>query len=100
MWRNVRYRHGAPASAAARLEFSTGAITNFSDAMESGANGWTVSHSGGSVDWTQVTTTSHTATHSWFGTDQAIVTDLYLKSPSIAISSGAQLSFWHSFALE
>ena len=93
-------RNGAPASAATRLQYSTGTVNSFSDSMETGVNGWTVSHTGGSIDWTQVATASHSSSHSWFATDQASVNDQYLKSPLIAVGADAILSFWHSYNLE
>lgn len=93
-------RNGAPSSAAARLQYSTGAVNIFSDTMESGVNGWTVSHGSGSLDWSQVTTSTHTATHSWLATDIATVNDQYLRSPLISVPTGGVLTFWHSYNLE
>ena len=93
-------RNGAPSSAATRLQYSTGIVSSFSDSMETGVNGWTVIHTGGSIDWTQVTAASHSTSHSWFAADQAAVNDQYLRSPLIAVGAGAVLSFWHNYNLE
>jgi hypothetical protein len=93
-------RQGAPAEAAARLEYSAGSMIVFSDTMEDGTGGWTVSHPSGSYDWTLMTSASHSASHSWFATDQGAVSDQYLASPPISVGSGAVLSFWHDYNLE
>ena len=93
-------RNDAPASAAARLQYSTGAVNVYSDTMESGVNGWVVSHASGSLDWSQVTKSSHTATHSWRATDISTVNDQYLRSPLISVPAGGVLTFWHSYNLE
>ncbi len=93
-------RNGAPSTAAARLQYSTGAVNAFSDTMESGVNGWVVSHGSGSVDWSQVTTSSHSSSHSWLATDLTTVSDQYLRSPLIAVPAGGILTFWHSYSLE
>jgi len=93
-------RNSAPAAAATRLQYSTGIVSSFSDTMEAGVNGWAVSHASGSLDWTQVTTASHSSSHSWFASDLATVNDQSLRSPLIAVGAGAVLSFWHSYNLE
>ena len=93
-------RNGAPSSAAARLQYSTGIVNTFSDTMESGVNGWVVSHASGSLDWSQITTTSHSSSHSWLATDISTVSDQYLRSPLISVAAGGVLSFWHSYNLE
>ena len=88
--------------AGVQMEYQAGATntTAFQDAMEGGTAGWTVSHASGSSNWVQVTSLSHSATHSWFGADQTAVSDLYLVSPAIAISNGYILSFWHQYDFE
>jgi hypothetical protein len=93
-------RQGAPAEAAARLEFFNGIGTALSDSMESGTGGWSVSHGSGSGDWALVTSASHSATHSWYAADLAVVSDQYLTSAYLSVGSGATLSFWHSYNLE
>ncbi len=93
-------RNGAPSAAAARLEYSAGAAPSFSDSMENGVNGWTVSHASGTLDWAQVTTASQSPTHSWFASDIATVNDQYLRSPLISVGAGVTLSFWHRYVLE
>lgn len=94
-------RNLAPARAKSQSEYSlqTGG-TAFFDNMENGTNGWTRSHDSGSTDWTQVTTTNHSSTRSWFANDPSSVSDIYLVSPAIVISNGYELSFWHYYNTE
>lgn len=85
----------------------------FSDNMESGVNGWTVSHQakdGGmcdSDDWHQVTTDSHSPTHSWNNApySQAITGEClnFLTLPAISVPANMNdltLSFWHHYFTE
>jgi subtilisin family serine protease len=58
----------------------------FADDMESGVNGWTAAGT-----WAQVTTESHSATHSWHdspGGDYADNANIALTSPVINLSGG------------
>jgi hypothetical protein len=91
---------GAPTNAAVRLEYSAGAAATYSDNMENGANGWIVSRASGSTNWVQVSTSSHSPTHSWYAADLGAINDLYLRSPLINVGAGDVLSFWHSYSME
>jgi hypothetical protein len=88
-------------------------VTLFTDTMESGTNGWTVSHSaaGGATcsanEWAQTTLDSHSATHSWTNTPYTAATTGTcfndLVSPAIVTPNNASnlaLSFWHHFFTE
>ncbi len=88
-------------------------VTLFSDDMESGTNGWTVSHqaTGGAAcasdEWHQVTTDSHSASHSWSNGPYTASTSgnclNYLTSPAIvtpANISDLTLTFWNHFFTE
>lgn len=82
--------------------------TIFSDDMESGVNGWTVSHQalGGATctsdEWHQTLVDSHSATHAWTNSPYTQATSgnclNFLTSPAISIPGGTsnlQLSFWY-----
>ncbi len=93
--------NGAPASATYRIESALcDTSTIFSDTVESGSPGWTTSHTGGSLDWTQVTTSTHSPTHSWFAGDEGATNDQYLVGPALPITSSEELIFWHRYDLE
>lgn len=94
--------NNAPVTATYTLEYSSNCVASnvYLDNVENGANGWTVSHAGGTLDWAQVTDAAHSPTHSWFASDDPAVNDQYLVSPSIPLTMSAQLSFWHQFELE
>jgi hypothetical protein len=93
--------NSAPASATYRIEYGLCEKTTiFSDTVESGLAGWTTSHVGGTLDWSQVTTDAHSPTHSWFAGDEEPVNDQYLVSPAIPISGSNELAFWHRYDLE
>ncbi|MBX7207506.1 MAG: S8 family serine peptidase [Verrucomicrobiaceae bacterium] len=73
-----------------------------SESFESGAAGWTHSPTSPYTtdNWAQVTTLSHSTTHSFYGTGPTTknIDDLY--SPAAAIPAGStnlQLSFWHNY---
>lgn len=72
----------------------------FSDDMEGGANGWTHSAAQGADDWAQVTTDSHSATHSWFASDVGSIKDDRLMTPAILIGATSTMTFWHKYTLE
>ena len=93
-------RNGAPSDAAARLEYSSGVLAEFLDTAENGVNNWVATHSGGTRNWSQVTTASHSPTHSWFATNQTTATDQFLRSPRFTVVPGSVLSFWHRYNLE
>jgi hypothetical protein len=94
--------NGAPAGTVYQIEYSSACTATVvsSETFESGANSWTVSHTGGTLDWTLVTDDAHSATHCWFAGDEAGTNDQYLVSPSLAIGANQQLSFWHKYNLE
>ncbi|TDR44848.1 hypothetical protein DFR29_10529 [Tahibacter aquaticus] len=74
---------------------------SFSDSMENGIAGWTAAGSGVGANFVQVTTASHSPTHSWFSPDGNDIGDHTLASSSaIAVGPGATLEFWHSFDTE
>jgi hypothetical protein len=94
-------RRGAPPIARASVQYSAGASPpHFSDDVEHGVNGWTVSHASGSSDWMQITNASHSPTHGWFAKNDNKRSDQYLVSPAIVISNNNILSFWHTYDLE
>lgn len=87
--------------------------TLFSDNMESGTNGWSVSHQGvgGATctanEWHQTTLDSHSATHSWTNTPYSAATSgqclNFLTSPAIVTPNNITaltLTFWHHFFTE
>jgi hypothetical protein len=94
--------NGAPATATYTVEYTSDCNTAavFSDTVENGANGWTASHAGGSEDWAQVTSESHSPTHAWFASNTGATNDQYLVSPNINVPAGSELSFWHRYDLE
>jgi lysyl endopeptidase len=74
---------------------------SFSDDMESGAANWTLAGTGAGANFAQITTESHSSTHSWFSTDAAAVGDHTIASTNaIAVGAGATLSFWHHYHTE
>ncbi len=76
----------------------------FSDDIESGAGNWTTAAGPadtGTAPWSIVDTGSHSATHSWFVSDEPVVKDQRLETAAaIAVGPGARLSFWHSYDTE
>lgn len=97
--------NAAPVATRGELEytdqFSGDRPATFTDAVESGTNNWQRSHSGGTLDWNIVTTASHSPTHAWFATNQALVASMYLMRTGIVVTSGgAVFSFWHWYNLE
>lgn len=75
-------------------------LVTMTDAMEGGVNGWTTQLDQGLVNWGQVTTSSHSPTHSWFTPNQDSVKDNSLISPVFTVPVNGLLTFWHSFNLE
>jgi Immune inhibitor A-like, MAM domain/Fungalysin metallopeptidase (M36)/Fungalysin/Thermolysin Propeptide Motif len=93
--------NGAPPAATYRIEYAAcNTTTVFSDTVESGIAGWTTSHISSTLDWTQVTTSAHSPTHSWFAPDEEASSEQYLVSPAIPITSSEELAFWHRYDLE
>jgi hypothetical protein len=92
----------APLSTTYDLEYTADCrpTPSFSDTVENGANGWTVSHGGGSLDWTRVTSQSHSPVTSWFASSQPIPNNQYLVSPNLVIGAGEHLFFAHQYATE
>ncbi|MEM7395175.1 MAG: hypothetical protein AAF492_22820, partial [Verrucomicrobiota bacterium] len=89
-----------PADAVIDLEYTGQCAPDFFDDMESGVNGWTVSHGDGASDWAQVTTDAHSPATSWFAADVGNETDQYLVSPPLDLPPNAILSFQHYFDFE
>jgi parallel beta-helix repeat protein len=90
------------------LNYYENQSTIFSDDMESGTDGW-VTTSESQPNWHQVTTSSHSTSHSWWcGKDQTGKYDKdmdnSLTSPSFDLSGlniySAELSFWHKYKIE
>ena len=75
-------------------------LTTFQDNMEAGVGSWTTQLVSGVTNWAQVTTQSHSTTHSWFSPDEAIVKDNYLITPLFQVPVNATLTFWHNFTME
>lgn len=93
--------HNATNIATAALEYKTGIdTTNFFDNVESGVNGWTVSHAAGTVDWVRTSGQSHSTIMSWMADDSLALSDQYLISPSLILSSNCVMSVWHYYDLE
>lgn len=75
----------------------------FFDNMENGVNGWAP---GGSPNtWAQITTQSHSPTHSWTDSPSGQYQNnmnSWVKSPVIHLTgmSGIQLDFWHRYNFE
>ena len=92
----------APSNSVCTLEYATQWVStvSFSDDMESGSNGWTVSHGDGAIDWSQVSTDSHSPSTSWFAQAISEVSDQYLMSPALVPGANANLSFWHHYDFE
>ena len=95
-------RNGAPAAAAAVIEYNSrvsGGTTYFFDQIESGTNGWVRSKTAGS-DWYITNSASHSPSRSWFAANNTTTGDQFLARSAIAVSNNAVLSFWHSYDLE
>ncbi|MDD4873217.1 MAG: immune inhibitor A [Kiritimatiellae bacterium] len=93
-------RNGALPKASAQIEYcSEPWVVYFYDQVESGQNGWGFGKTGG-TDWYIITSTNHSPTHSWFATDDTSTCSQFLIMPSISVSNGAVLSFWHYYDLE
>jgi lysyl endopeptidase len=74
---------------------------SFSDDMESGTTNWTLAGTGSGAKFAQVTSESHSSTHSWFSPDTAAVGDHTIASTNaIAVGAGATLNFWHHYNTE
>ena len=84
-------RNGAPAKAAARIEYSSrmsGDGVSFYDPVEAGANGWVTSKAGGS-DWAITSSASHSPSRCWYAADDASTADQFLTRSSLAVTNGA-----------
>lgn len=95
--------NGAPADTTYKLEYTSTCDVYyevFFDNVENETSEWTVSHVGGTLDWSRVTSSYYSAVKSWFAGDEAVVNDQYLVSPSIVVPSGGYLTFWHRYLLE
>lgn len=94
--------NGAPVTTTYQVDFTSQCTLppTFADDVEQGINGWVATHSGGTLDWTQVITDSHSPTHSWFAGDEASTNDQRLVSPAILLGAHDGLSFWHRYDLQ
>lgn len=95
--------NGSPADTTYTLEYTSQCGMNdsiFFDGAENGTNGWTVSHVGGTLDWSRVNTRSYSPTFSWFAGNEGSINAQSLISPGITVPSGGHLSFWHRYILE
>lgn len=74
---------------------------SFGDDMESGTARWVAAGTGAGANFVQVTTQSHSPTHSWFAPDGNNVGDHTLATVDpIQVGPGATLEFWHSYDTE
>ncbi len=75
--------------------------TNYFDDIESPpAAPFTHHAEDGADSWAIVTSDSYSPTHSWFVPDAAAITNSWLQSPPLYVSSSSVLSFRHKFILE
>lgn len=77
-------------------------VTGFSDNMESGLNGWTVSPATAPT-WSQSTTAANSPVNSWFAPDVTTPSEQLLISPPISIAAtqtALSLRFSHRFDME
>ncbi len=76
----------------------------FADDVESGGASWATGagpDDTGTAPWSIVDTDSHSPTHAWFVSDEAVVKDQRLETAAaIAVGPGARLSFWHRYDTE
>ncbi len=88
-------------------------VTLFSDDMESGVNGWSVTHQavGGATcpnnEWSQTTADSHSATHAWTNNPYSAATSgnclNFLTSHAIVTPNNVSdliVTFWHHYYTE
>ncbi|MBP7867272.1 MAG: M20/M25/M40 family metallo-hydrolase [Acidobacteria bacterium] len=62
--------------------------------------GWSATVASGSATWATSSASANSAPNAAFIVDANVVTDSRLETPSIAISAGDQLTFWHKYAFE
>jgi hypothetical protein len=77
-------------------------VSGFSDNVENGINGWTVSPVTAPT-WSRSTTAANSPTNSWFAPDVVTATEQLLVSPPINIPAGQTLQtlrFAHRFDME
>jgi hypothetical protein len=84
------------------FHFSTVALgISFVDDIETGPGLWSHAAAQGVDHWIISADQSHTPTHAWFVSDDAIVTDTSLwTTDPITIGVGSELTFWHQFQIE
>jgi hypothetical protein len=72
----------------------------FSDTFDPVQETWSHAAAQGVDDWTLSTTRSHSPSHSYFSQDVSTIKDAYLLTRPILLPANAQLTFWHTYALE
>jgi hypothetical protein len=85
----------------ARQSGNPDTIAAFSDDIEGSTANWVLDSPGAGNPWAVVTTASHSPTHAWFSDDPAIIKDKRVAfAADLAITAGAELSFWHRINAE
>lgn len=73
--------------------------TLINDSRDPAAYTWSPSFIG-SYSWTEVTTRSHSSSHSWFAYNQAVTGQQFLTSGNLVLDTLSTLSFWHYYETE
>ncbi len=63
-------------------------------------NGFTHGAESGADDWGYVTSAAASPTHSWFASNQASITNAWLQSPPLYVTSTSVLTFQHRYVME
>jgi hypothetical protein len=80
---------------------SSSSNTHINEGFEvASPTGWTHSAAQGSDDWARSTAQKNGGASSFFSSDVANLKDDYLVSPSFTLGTSAQMSFWHTYAME
>ena len=90
-------------SAAVTGPIASALVDTFEGAQSGGGfdvAGWTHSPISGATDWAWSTAQSQTPTHSWFSDSQASDSHRALVTPTLNVTAGSTVSFWHTFAFE
>ncbi|MFT3823965.1 MAG: M36 family metallopeptidase [Chitinophagaceae bacterium] len=73
--------------------------TLINDTRDPATYSWTSSFSG-SYAWTEVTTRSHSSSHSWYAYNATITGQQFLTSGDLVLDTLSTLSFWHYYETE
>jgi len=96
--------NSAPAATRGEVEFTAQASGDrppyFFDNVESGIGDWKVGFLGGGRNWAISTTQSSSPTHSWFGTNQSLVSEMYLVRTGQLVQANTIFAFRHRVNLE